>query len=245
MHRLGPGRLGRIDQRADRKVGEGRRRGAETDGDIGEADMRRVGVGVAEDRNRAQSLGPGGADDTAGDLAAIGDEDGGEARAHGTPFAQDGARLPAKAASALASLFGPQRGSETLRRRLDIGLGRLASSKARKAVSFRRWRRARSGRSPPGGRRARRRAPRRSRRRRRRGRGPQLRVRRAARRSTRGASPPARRGGVRDRARSAPEGCRGSSRSAQSALLSLRSPRRPRRRAPCRRRPPRRRRPRW
>ena len=60
--------------------------------------MQGVRVGVAEHGDRAEALGARGAKNSAGDLAAIGDEDGGEAPAHAGRLAQDGARFSAKAA---------------------------------------------------------------------------------------------------------------------------------------------------
>ncbi len=43
---------------------------------VGLADVERVPVGVGEDRDRAHPEPPGGADDPAGDLAPVGDEEG-------------------------------------------------------------------------------------------------------------------------------------------------------------------------
>ena len=75
--------------------------------------MRRAGVGVAIDRNGAEALRAGGANDPAGDLAAIGDQDGGKARAHADLVVQDGARFSAKAASP-SRPSGPRRASAKL-----------------------------------------------------------------------------------------------------------------------------------
>ena len=64
----------------DRRRCRGRtaRRGGrpDPDGGVGLAHVRRLGVGVAVDGDRADAEAPQGADDAAGDLAAVGDEDG-------------------------------------------------------------------------------------------------------------------------------------------------------------------------
>ena len=74
--------------------------------------MQRLGVGVAEDGDGAKALSARGADDAAGDLAAIGDQHGGEARAHAL-LAQDGARFSTKALSP-SRPSGPRRASAKL-----------------------------------------------------------------------------------------------------------------------------------
>ena len=96
MDGFGARSLRRGDQRVDRKIGLRRRRRADAHGGVGETHMQRLGVGVAIDRNRAKALGARGANDTARDLAAIGDEQGGKARAH-APLVQDGGRFSMKA----------------------------------------------------------------------------------------------------------------------------------------------------
>ena len=60
---------------------------------IGEAHMERVRVGVAIDGDRTATLAMRGADDTARDLAAIGDQDDPEPRTHDLRSAQFGARF--------------------------------------------------------------------------------------------------------------------------------------------------------
>ena len=98
MDGLGARRLSRRDEVIDREVGLRGRSGADADGGVGEAHMQRIRVGVAEDGDGAEAFGARRANDAAGDLAAVGDEDGGKASAHAGRFAQDGARFSAKAA---------------------------------------------------------------------------------------------------------------------------------------------------
>ena len=112
MHGLGARRLRRSDQGVDREIGLRRRRGADAHGVVGEADMQRIGVSVAIDRYGAKAFGARGANDAAGDLAAIGDEHGGEARAHAL-VAQDGARFSMKALSP-SRPSGPRRAAAKL-----------------------------------------------------------------------------------------------------------------------------------
>ncbi len=81
--------------------------------------MRRVRVGVAIDGDGAEALGAGGADDPAGDLAAIGDEDGLKPRAHLASLAQEGARLPTNAASP-SRPSGPRSAAAKLRAAVSI-----------------------------------------------------------------------------------------------------------------------------
>ena len=109
MDSLGAGRLGRADEVRDREIGLRRRRRADAHGGVGEAHMQGLGVGVAVDGNDAEALGAGGADDPAGDLAAIGDKDGREARGQGFS-AHDGARFSLKAARP-SRASGPRRAS--------------------------------------------------------------------------------------------------------------------------------------
>ena len=80
MHAVGAGRLRRGDQPGAREVTLRRRRRPDVNRLVGQPHMQRVAVGVGIDRDRAQAHAPGGADDAAGDLAAIGDEDGFEHR---------------------------------------------------------------------------------------------------------------------------------------------------------------------
>jgi hypothetical protein len=56
--------------------------GTDADGLVGEANVQRVAVGLGIDGDRAQAEPAGGADDAAGDFAAIGDQD---ALEHGGP----------------------------------------------------------------------------------------------------------------------------------------------------------------
>jgi hypothetical protein len=62
------------------EVALARRRGADRVRRVGGADVQRVAVDVAVDRGRADAEIVAGADDAERDLAAIGDEDGGERR---------------------------------------------------------------------------------------------------------------------------------------------------------------------
>ena len=74
--------------------------------------MQRIGVCVAEDCDGAEAFSARGADDAAGDLAAVGDQHGGKARAHAL-LAQYGARFSTKAASP-SRPSGPRRASAKL-----------------------------------------------------------------------------------------------------------------------------------
>ena len=52
---------------------------------IGQAHMRRVGIGIAEDRHRGVAQVLGAADDAAGNFAAVGDQDSRKAHSRATP----------------------------------------------------------------------------------------------------------------------------------------------------------------
>ncbi len=65
---------GRGDDAVDRQVAVARRRRAQPDGDVGQPDVGRVGVGVGEHRDRAQAHVAAGAQHARGDLAAVGDQ---------------------------------------------------------------------------------------------------------------------------------------------------------------------------
>ena len=69
-------RFGRGDQRIDAQIALGGRRRADPVRLVGEPHMQRLRVCVGIDRDRAQAEPLGGADDAAGDFAAIGDQDG-------------------------------------------------------------------------------------------------------------------------------------------------------------------------
>ena len=60
--------------------------------------MLLIRIGVAEGGDRAEAFGARRPNDAARDLAAVGDEDRGEASSHAGPFVQDGARFSANAA---------------------------------------------------------------------------------------------------------------------------------------------------
>jgi hypothetical protein len=72
---VGMADLGRRDDRRDVEIGFRRRRRADADRLIGEADVHRVGVGGRMDRDGADAHFVAGAVDAKRDLAAIGDED--------------------------------------------------------------------------------------------------------------------------------------------------------------------------
>ena len=71
-----PVRGGRLEHALDRQVGLGRRGRPDPDRLVGEAHVRRVGVGVGVDRDRADVELLERADDADRDLAAVGDQDG-------------------------------------------------------------------------------------------------------------------------------------------------------------------------
>ena len=66
--------LGRRDDVGDVEVGFGRRRRADADGLVGEADVHRVGVGGRMDRDGLDAHLVAGAVDAERDLAAVGDQ---------------------------------------------------------------------------------------------------------------------------------------------------------------------------
>ena len=76
--RTGPHRGGH--HRIDVEVTLPRRRRPDPHRDVGLGDVAGIGVGVAVDGDRSDSHGPQGADHPHGDLAAVGDQDGGEQR---------------------------------------------------------------------------------------------------------------------------------------------------------------------
>ena len=75
MHRLGAGRLARVDDQLGLEVGFRRRRRPEPDALVGHLHMRRARVGVGIDRDGLDPHAPRGADHPARNLAAIGDQD--------------------------------------------------------------------------------------------------------------------------------------------------------------------------
>ena len=74
---IGPQCLGRLEDLLDPQVRLGRRGGADAVGGVGHADERRAEVGLGVDGGAAEPHAPGGAEDPHGDLAPVGDEDGG------------------------------------------------------------------------------------------------------------------------------------------------------------------------
>ena len=78
MDRLGARAFGGVQDGVRPQVAVAGGRRADVDGLVGHLDMQRLGVGVGIDRDRADAEPAGGADDAAGDLAAVGDQDLGE-----------------------------------------------------------------------------------------------------------------------------------------------------------------------
>jgi len=76
MDRLGAAGLGRLDQLVDAQVTVGRLGAAQVDANIGFVGMARAGVDGAVHRNGGQAHGLGGAHHAAGDLAAVGNQEG-------------------------------------------------------------------------------------------------------------------------------------------------------------------------
>jgi hypothetical protein len=74
VDRVGAAGLGRRDDAIDRQVAVAGRRRAEPDGEVGEAEVGRVGVGVGEHRDGAEAHLATGAQHARGDLAAVGDQ---------------------------------------------------------------------------------------------------------------------------------------------------------------------------
>lgn len=105
MHGTRTGRGGGRDDRIDVEIALAGGRRAQPHGDVGERDMRGVPVGIAVDRDGADAEAAQGADDAAGDLAAVGDEHGGERDGHGghirkSPKAVSGSGLREQTSSA-------------------------------------------------------------------------------------------------------------------------------------------------
>jgi hypothetical protein len=80
MDRIAPRSFGDLDDPRGVEVALARRRRADRIGCVGGADVQRVAVDIAIDRGRADAEVVAGANDAERDLAAIGDEDGGERR---------------------------------------------------------------------------------------------------------------------------------------------------------------------
>ena len=76
MHRLGAGLSRRLDHALDIEIAVARPRRSEQHGFIGHGDMHGVAVGLGIDRDGTQAHCACGTDDAAGDLAAIGDQEG-------------------------------------------------------------------------------------------------------------------------------------------------------------------------
>lgn len=69
-----------LDDGLDLEVALGGGRGADPDGDVGLPHVAGAGVGVGIDGHRTDAQGAQGSDHAAGDLAAVGDQDGAEKR---------------------------------------------------------------------------------------------------------------------------------------------------------------------
>jgi hypothetical protein len=80
MDRIASRSFGDLDDPRGVEVALAGRRGADRIGRVGGADVQRVAVDIAVDRGRADAEVVAGANDAERDLAAIGDEDGGERR---------------------------------------------------------------------------------------------------------------------------------------------------------------------
>jgi len=80
MDRVAPRALGDLDDPRGMEVALAGRRRANRIGGVGRANMQRVAVDIAVNRDRSDAEVVAGADDTERDLAAIGDEDGGQRR---------------------------------------------------------------------------------------------------------------------------------------------------------------------
>jgi len=74
MDRLGANLFGRRDDAVTVEIALGRRRSADPDRVIGLAHMFGAGVGIGIDRNAAYPERPAGAQDAAGNFAAIGNQ---------------------------------------------------------------------------------------------------------------------------------------------------------------------------
>ncbi len=74
MDRLGARRLRRLDDLLADQIALARRARSDVHRLVRHADVKRLGVGIRIDRDRTDPHRPRGADDSAGDLAAIGDE---------------------------------------------------------------------------------------------------------------------------------------------------------------------------
>jgi hypothetical protein len=74
MHRFRAHLLAGVDDLVDQKIGLGGGRRTDVDGLVRHLDMQRVLVGVGIDRDRRNAHALRGLDDTAGDLAAVGDQ---------------------------------------------------------------------------------------------------------------------------------------------------------------------------
>ncbi len=75
MHRLGAGVPAGGEDVLHHQIALRRRRRADRDRHIRHFDVKRVAVGLGIDRNGLDTHAPGGLDDPAGDLAAVGNED--------------------------------------------------------------------------------------------------------------------------------------------------------------------------
>ena len=114
MHRLRAGRPARGDDGIAEQIGFGGRRRSEPHRLVGRLDMQRRGIGVRIDRDSGDAHAPRGADDAAGDLAAVGDQD----------FIEHRHRLPAllNRARRAASSAGCSRARAELRRNCQDSL---------------------------------------------------------------------------------------------------------------------------
>ena len=86
VDRIGAGASSGVDEQLGAQVGVGGRRPGQPHPEVARAHVERIGVGVAEHGHGRHAEAPAGAGDAAGDLAAVGDQqgaDGRDGRAHG------------------------------------------------------------------------------------------------------------------------------------------------------------------
>ena len=86
VDRVGAGAPSGVDEQLGAQVGVGGRRPGQPHREVARAHVQRIGVGVAEHGDGRHAEAPAGAGDAAGDLAAVGDQqgaDGRDGRGHG------------------------------------------------------------------------------------------------------------------------------------------------------------------
>jgi len=129
MDRLGPGRPGRGNDSLADEVTLARRRGADMHGLVGLLHVQRPRIGIRIDRDGTNAEPPRGPDDPAGDLAAVGDEEGSD---HGSFLDPSRDRLGEGDRPALAGWW---RGREASAGALLVGEAPTPPSALRAATS--------------------------------------------------------------------------------------------------------------